>query len=186
MNPEEVPDIPQRLEGAINRPLEAADIEIIFRDAGPWWLFYALIVYTGLRCDDVASLTYGDLDRGRGVLAAYERRYRRIREIPMAPVLMEQIPKDKPLDAPFFRTLYVDIEDQSLFEEEMNSGLSEPLDYLQCLLSASGRPIASLHSLTLSHNNLIQGHDLFAPDQLAILAHIASVTLRARRPVILN
>ncbi len=166
--------------------MEAADIEIIFRDAGPWWLFFTLIVYTGLRCDDVAILTYGDLDRGRGVLAAYERRFRRIREIPMAPDLMEQIPKDRPSDAPFFRTLHVANEDHSLFEEEMNNGLSEPLDYLQCLLSAAGRPIASLYSFTISHNNLIQGHDLFAPDQLAILAHIARVTLRARRPVILN
>ena len=31
--------LPRKIEGAIHRPLEAIDIEIIFRDAGPWWLF---------------------------------------------------------------------------------------------------------------------------------------------------
>lgn len=186
MGHEELISLPQHIQGAINRPLEAIDIEIIFRDAGPWWLYYALLVYTGLRCDDVAMLTIGDLDRTKGVLTAHERRFGRTCKIPIVPHLLEHIPGDMSLDAPLFPTLYVDIEDRSLFEEELNNKLAEPLNYMQALLSAAGLPIASLYSFTISHNNLIQGHDLFAPDQLAILAHIARVTLRARRPVILN
>ncbi len=186
MDREELPMLPRKIEGAIHRPLEAIDIEIIFRDAGPWWLFYTLLLCTGVRCDKLALLTYRNVDRQRGVLVVPEGRSGRIRQIPIVPDLLEQIPGDMPLDAPLFPTLYVDIEERSLFEEELNNNLAEPRNYLQGLLGAAGRPIASLYSFTISHNNLIQGHDLFDPDQLAILAHIARVTLRARRPVILN
>lgn len=186
MDPEEVPVLPQRIEGIINRPLEAIDIEIIFRDAGPWWLYFTLLLYTGVRCDKLALLTYRNVDRDRSVIIIPEGRSGRFRNIPMVPDLLEQIPGDMPPDAPLFPTLYVDIEDRSLREEELNNNLAEPLNYMQTLLGAAGRPIASLYSFTLSHNKLLEGHNLFAPDQLAILAHIARVTLRARRPVILN
>jgi len=177
--------LPVEIRGALHRHLEAADIEVIFRDAGPWWLFYALLLCTGIRCDKLAVLNYHNVDRARGVLVIPEGR-RRVRQIPLVPDLLEQIPGDMPLDAPLFPTLYVDIEERSLFEEELNNNLAEPLNYMQALLGAAGRPIASLYSFTLSHNKLLEGHDLFDPDQLAILAHIARVTLRARRPVILN
>ena len=186
MDPEEVPVLPQRIERIINRPLETIDLKIIFRDAGSWWLYFALLLYTGLPCNEVAVLTYGNFDRERGVLVRSGRRSRRCREIPITPELMEHIPGDMPLDAPLFPTLYVDIEDRSLREEELNNNLAEPLNYMQALLGAAGRPIASLYSFTLSHNKLLEGHDLFAPDQLAILDHIVRVILRTRRPVILN
>jgi len=186
MDREELPTLPQKIEGAINRPLEAADIEAIFRDAGSWWLFYALLLYTGVRCDRLAVLTYRNVDREQNVLVKPNRRLGRRQAIPIVPDLMREIPAGMPPDAPLFRSLYVDIEDRSIFEEELNNNLAEPLNLLQGLLSAAGRPVASLHSFTISHNNLIQGHDLFAPDQLAILAHITRVILRIRRPVILN
>ena len=178
--------LPCKIEGVINRPLQVIDIEIIFRDAGPWWLYYALLLCTGVRCDKLALLTYRNVDRDRGVLVVPEGRSRRIRQIPIVPDLLEQIPGDMPPDVPLFPTLYVDIEDRSLFEEELNNNLAEPLNYMQSLLGAADRPIASLYSFTVSHKNLLQDGDLFDPDQLAILAHIARVTLRARRPVILN
>ena len=182
MDPEEVPVLPQRIEGIINRPLETIDIEIIFRDAGSWWLYYALLLYTGLRCDEVAVLTYSNFDRERGVLV----RSGRCREIMIAPELMDHIPGDIPLDAPLFPTLHVDIEDRSVYEEELNDKLAEPRDYMQTLLSAAGRPIASLHSFTLSHRNLLQGHDLTSPDQQVILFHLARAILRTRSTIILN
>ena len=186
MDPKELPVIPRRIEGMINRPLESIDLKIIFRDAGSWWLYYALLLYTGLPCNEVAVLTYGNFDGERGVLIRSGRRSGRFREIPIAPELMEHIPGDMPLDAPLFPTLHVDIEDQSVYEEELNDKLAEPLDYMQALLSAAGRPIASLHSFTLSHRNLLQGHDLTSPDQQVILFHLARAILRTRSTIILN
>ena len=186
MDREELPTLPREIEGTPHRLLEAIDVEIIFRDAGPWWLYFALLLCTGVRCDKLALLTYRNVDRQRGVLVVPEGRSGRIRQIPIVPDLLEQIPEDMPPDAPLFPTLFTDIEDRSLFEEELNNNLAEPLNYLQGLLSAGDQPLASLYSFTVSHKNLLQDDDLFDPDQLAILAHIARVTLRARRPVILN
>jgi len=186
MGHEELISLPQHIQGAINRPLEAIDIEIIFRDAGPWWLYFALLLYTGVRCDKLALLTYRNVDRDRSVIIIPEGRSGRFRNIPMVPDLLEQIPEDMPSDAPLFPTLYVDIEDRSIFEEELNNNLAEPLNYMQALLSAAGRPIASLHSFTLSHRNLLQGHDLTSPDQQVILFYLARAILRTRSTIILN
>ena len=186
MGHEELISLPQHIQGAINRPLEAIDIEIIFRDAGPWWLYFALLLYTGVRCDKLALLTYRNVDRDRSVIIIPEGRSGRFRNIPMVPDLLEQIPADMPPDAPLFPTLYSDVEDRSIFEEELNNNLAEPLNYMQALLSAAGRPIASLHSFTLSHRNLLQGHDLTSPDQQVILFYLARAILRTRSTIILN
>ena len=186
MDPEAIPDLPQRIEGIIHRELKATDIEVIFRDAGPWWLFYALLLCTGARCDRLAVLTYSNVDWKHGILVVPEGRSRRTRKIPIVPDLLDEIPSNMPPDAPLFPTLYVDIEDQYIREEDLNYNLLQPSDYLAALLSAAGRPIASLHSFTVTHKNLLQDDDLFDPDQLAFLAHIVRVILKARRPVILN
>jgi len=186
MDREELPILPQRIESVIHRPLEAIDIEIIFRDAGAWWLFYALLLYSGVRCDKLALLTYRNVERQRGLLVVPDGQSGRICQIPIVLDLLEQIPGDMPPDAPLFSTLYVDIEDRSIFEEELNNNLAEPRNYLQALLGAANRPLASLYSFTVTHRNLMQDDDLFDPDSLSFLAHIVRVILRTRRPVILN
>lgn len=186
MDPEAIPDLPQRIEGIIHRELKATDIEVIFRDAGPWWLYFALLLCSGVRCDKLALLTYRNVDRERGVLVVPEGRSRHVRQIPLVPDLLEQISADMPPDAPLFPTLYVDIEYQYIREEELNDNLSQPSDYLAALLGAANRPLASLHSFSVTHKNLFQDDDLFNPDQLAFLAHMVRVILRARRPVVLN
>jgi len=186
MDPEEVPVLPQRIEGIINRPLETIDIEIIFRDAGPWWLFYALLLSTGLRCVDVALLTLWNFDHERGVLRRPEGRTGRFSEIPLAPKVLEQIPSGGPPDEPLFHTLYTDIEDQSLFEEEMNSKLGEPLRYLQALLAVADRPVASLFSFTLTHRNLSQSQDQLDPERLDFIIRIVEVLQTTGGPTVLN
>ena len=57
---------------------------------------------------------------------------------------------------------------------------------MQALLSVVGRPIASLHSLTLTHHNLIMNRDLFAQEQLVKLAQLARQIIQARSPYALN
>ena len=145
MGCEELPILPQRIDSVIHRPLEATDIKAIFQGAGSWWLFYSMLLYSGVPCYILALLTYRNVDRERGVLVIPKGRSGRIRQIPIVPDLLEQIPADMPPDAPLFPSLYTDIEDRSIFEEELNNKLAEPLYYMQGLLSAAERPIASLY-----------------------------------------
>ena len=186
MDSNEIPMLPRKIEGAINRPLEAADLEVVFQDPGPWWLFYALLLASGLNCKEVALLLHGHIDRERCAIVKPDRRPRRWQAIPIVPDLMREIPSGMPPDAPLFPSLFVDLEERSLFEEELNTSLDEPLRYLQALLSAGGRPIASLHSLTLTHHDLIKNRDLFARDQLVKLARLARQMLKARKLLVLN
>lgn len=178
--------IPQEIRGTLHRVLEGEDIEIIFRDPGPWWLFYALQLYSGLRCDDIATLVHGNFDLEHRIIIKVERRYKRCRQIPLVLNLLGEIPLEMAPNEPLFPELFFDCDDDYIFEEEMGERLMEPLKYMQALLGAEGRPIASLHSFTLTHESLIQDYDLFAEDQLWILTHIANVIIRARRPLVLN
>ena len=91
-----------------------------------------------------------------------------------------------PPDVPLFSSLFVDLQERSLFEEGLNDNLAEPLEYLQAILSAAGQPVASLHSFTLSHHNPIKNQDLLARDQLVKLARLANTMLKARKPLVLN
>lgn len=180
------PMIPQKIQGTPNRPLEPADINVVFRDPGPWWLYYALLISSGLKCTELALLLHGHIDRAQSAIVRPHRRPGRWQAIPIVPDLMREIPVGRSPDAPLFPGLFTDIEDREVFEEELNDRLDGPLGYMQALLSVADRPIASLHSLTLTHHNLIMNRDLFAKDQLIKLAQLARQIIQARSPYALN
>ena len=54
----EIPILPRKNQHVINRPLEIEDLEIIFQGAGSWWLYYCLLLSTGLSCVVVANLVH--------------------------------------------------------------------------------------------------------------------------------
>ena len=164
MRGEEIPTLPRKIQHVISRPLEIEELEIIFQNAGGWWLYYALLLATGPKCVDVAMLTHWSIDHERGAIRLPEGRTGRFSEFRLGLNVMEQIPKHRLPSEPLFPTLYVSFEDESFFEEQMDENLAVPLDYLQGLLGAAGRPLATLFSFRLTHRNLLQNRDPSYPD----------------------
>lgn len=160
----EIPILPRKNQHVINRPLEIEDLEIIFQGAGSWWLYYCLLLSTGLSCVVVANRPLECYPHEGGAIRLPEGRTSRFSEIRLGLNVMEQIPKDRLPAEPLFPTLFTDIEDLALFEEEIDDKLGEPLNYLQALLGAAGRPIASLFSFRLTHRNLLQNRDPSDPE----------------------
>ena len=146
----------------------------------------AIFQSPGLKCTELALFLHGHIDRAQSAIVRPHRRPGRWQAIPIVPDLMREIPVGKSSDAPLFPELFTDIEDPELFEEELHDRLADPLGYMQALLSVVGRPIASLHSLTLTHHNLIMNRDLFAQEQLVKLAQLARQIIQARSPYALN
>lgn len=129
------------------RPLEALDVEILLRDAGPWWLFYALLLVTGLPCAKVSQLFCGHCDHRRQGLVFPDGRSGRYLLYRLPYVILRRIPRDRPPGEPLFPSLNVEGIDHVLYEEELNSRLAEPLAYMQSLLAAAGFSITNWGSL---------------------------------------
>lgn len=178
--------LPRKIKGVIHRPLEAIDLEIIFRDAGSWWLYYALLLFTGLRIIDVAMLVYWNIDHERGVLRRPEGRTGRFSEWHLPSQVLAQIPIDQMPSVPLFPQLYTDIEDKMLCEEAMYLNLAEPINYLQALLSIADRPTASLFSFTLTHRYLFKDRDPSEPEYLDMKISIAHLLKNTGGPVVFN
>ena len=105
-----------RIQSIINRQLEPPDIGVIFGGAGPSWLYYSLLLFTGLKVVDVAMLVYWIFDLKRGVLRRPEGRSGRFSELYLPSQVIEQILPDRPPSEPLFRTLFTDVYDSLLFE----------------------------------------------------------------------
>lgn len=178
--------LPRRIEGVIHRQLEAMDLEIIFRDAGNWWLYYALLLFTGIKIIDVAMLAYWNIDHARGVLRIPEGRSGRFSQWHLPLQVLAKIPRDQMPSAPLFPQIYTDIEDPLLFEEDMHLNLAEPTNYLQALLSIADRPTASLFSFTLTHRYLFRDRDPSEPGFVDMRISIANVLENTGGPVVLN
>ncbi len=183
---EEIPALPRKIKHVINRPLEIEDLEIIFASAGSWRLYYSLLLSTGLSCIVVANLVHWNIDHQRWAIRLPEGRTGRFTLIRLTRQMMEQIPSDRLPGEPLFPALFVDVEDELIFKEELHSKLGEPLDYLQALLGAADRPIASLFSFTLTHRYLVQNRDTPDPDWRALLEKTNDILRYPGEPTVLN
>ena len=83
------------------------DLSITFENAGKWELYFAVLLYTGLRAGDAAMLTYGNIDFSQNVIITLVRKSRRVHEFPLSDHLVSLIPKSKDDNEPLFPTLYV-------------------------------------------------------------------------------
>ncbi|NVM57367.1 MAG: tyrosine-type recombinase/integrase [Desulfobacterales bacterium] len=177
-NPAKRATLPRMVKEEKHRPLEPADLWIIWKGAGSWKLFYSFLLHTGLRCGDVALLTYGNINWSRQVLVSFIRKSRRIYEFPLAEALVDLIPKGRPREEPLFPALYVEHDDEDRRERILNDKLAKPRKYMQALLAAGGRPRATLHSFRTTFNNSLRDLGMSIEDRQVLLAHASSETTR--------
>ena len=166
-NPAEHVTLPRIIKAEIHRPLGQYDLEVIFNHAGAWRLYFEFLYRTGLRAGDVAMLTYGNIDKKRKVIVSLIRKSRRVHEVPLSNILLNQIDNQNE-DNPLFPSLYT----QS--ERKLNDNLAKPRKFLQGLLKANNRKKATLHSFRTTFNNTLRDLGLSIDDRAVLLAHSSS------------
>jgi integrase len=171
-NPAKQATLPRITKTVKHRPLEPIDMEIIFKGAGSWSLYYAFLYHTGLRAGDVALLKYGNIDRKKRAIVSFVRKSRRIHEFPIADSLLNQLPTGKAKDEPLFPELYAET------ERKLNDNLTDPREFMQALLESKGRPKATLHSFRVTFNNTLRDLGLSIEDRQILLAHASSETTK--------
>jgi len=146
----EQPSLPRIIQSTMHRKLEPIDREIIFKGAAGWWLFFAFLHSTKLPCDEAAMVLHGNVDRERKILVRSVHKSGRILGIPLSGDLLKYIPEDLPASEPLFPKLYCDIEDPVYLEEQLNENLAVPSEFMQALLAAENRPLATLFSFRVT------------------------------------
>ena len=170
-NPAEHVTLPRIIKADRHRMMEPIDLQIIFEGAGSWKLYYEFLYRTGLRAGDVSMLTYGNIDFKRSAIVSLVRKSRRIHELPLADVLINQLEQDG-VDKPIFPVLY------ATSERKLNDNLAKPRHFMQALLCAKGRPKATLHSFRTTFNNTLRDLGLNIEDRQVLLAHSSSETTK--------
>ena len=170
-NPAEHVTLPRIIKAEIHRSLDRYDLEVVFNHAGAWRLYFEFLYRTGLRAGDVAMLTYGNIDKKRKVIVSLIRKSRRVHEVPISNVLLNQI-GDLGADQPLFPSLYT----QS--ERKLNDNLAKPRKFLQGILKANNRKKATLHSFRTTFNNTLRDMGLSIDDRAVLLAHSSSETTK--------
>ena len=103
-NPAEHVTLPRIIKADIHRSLDRYDLEVVFNHAGVWRLYFEFLYRTGLRAGDVAMLTYGNIDKKRKVIVSLIRKSRRVHEVPLSNILLNQIDNQNE-DNPLFPSL---------------------------------------------------------------------------------
>ena len=170
-NPAEHVTLPRIIKADIHRSLDRYDLEVIFNHAGAWRLYFEFLYRTGLRAGDVAMLTYGNIDKKRKVIVSLIRKSRRVHEVPLSNILLNQIDNQNE-DNPLFPSLYT----QS--ERKLNDNLAKPRKFLQGILKANNRKKATLHSFRTTFNNTLRDLGLSIDDRAVLLAHSSSETTK--------
>ena len=170
-NPAEHVTLPRIIKAEIHRSLDRYDLEVIFNHAGAWRLYFEFLYRTGLRAGDVAMLTYGNIDKKRKVIVSLIRKSRRVHEVPLSNILLNQIDNQNE-DNPLFPSLYT----QS--ERKLNDNLAKPRKFLQGILKANNRKKATLHSFRTTFNNTLRDLGLSIDDRAVLLAHSSSETTK--------
>ncbi len=170
-NPAEHVTLPRIIKAEIHRPLGQYDLEVIFNHAGAWRLYFEFLYRTGLRAGDVAMLTYGNIDKKRKVIVSLIRKSRRVHEVPLSNILLNQIDNLNG-DDPLFPSLY------SQSERKLNDNLAKPRKFLQGILKANNRKKATLHSFRTTFNNTLRDLGLSIDDRAVLLAHSSSETTK--------
>ena len=170
-NPAEHVTLPRIIKAEIHRSLDRYDLEVVFNHAGAWRLYFEFLYRTGLRAGDVAMLTYGNIDKKRKVIVSLIRKSRRVHEVPLSNILLNQIDNQNE-DNPLFPSLYT----QS--ERKLNDNLAKPRKFLQGILKANGKKKATLHSFRATFNNTLRDLGLSIDDRAVLLAHSSSETTK--------
>ena len=170
-NPAEHVTLPRIIKAEIHRSLDRYDLEVVFNHAGAWRLYFEFLYRTGLRAGDVAMLTYGNIDMKRKVIVSLIRKSRRVHEVPLSNILLNQIDNQNE-DNPLFPSLYT----QS--ERKLNDNLAKPRKFLQGILKANNRKKATLHSFRTTFNNTLRDLGLSIDDRAVLLAHSSSETTK--------
>ena len=170
-NPAEHATLPRVIKAEIHRSLDRYDLEVVFNHAGAWRLYFEFLYRTGLRAGDVAMLTYGNIDKKRKVIVSLIRKSRRVHEVPLSNILLNQIDNQNE-DNPLFPSLYT----QS--ERKLNDNLAKPRKFLQGILKANNRKKATLHSFRTTFNNTLRDLGLSIDDRAVLLAHSSSETTK--------
>ena len=170
-NPAEHVTLPRIIKAEIHRSLDRYDLEVVFNHAGAWRLYFEFLYRTGLRAGDVAMLTYGNIDKKRKVIVSLIRKSRRVHEVPLSNILLNQIDNQNE-DNPLFPSLYT----QS--ERKLNDNLAKPRKFLQGILKANNRKKATLHSFRTTFNNTLRDMGLSIEDRAVLLAHSSSETTK--------
>ena len=170
-NPAEHVTLPRIIKAEIHRSLDRYDLEVVFNHAGAWRLYFEFLYRTGLRAGDVAMLTYGNIDKKRKVIVSLIRKSRRVHEVPLSNILLNQIDNQNE-DNPLFPSLYT----QS--ERKLNDNLAKPRKFLQGILKANGKKKATLHSFRTTFNNTLRDMGLSIDDRAVLLAHSSSETTK--------
>ena len=180
-NPTKKATLPIITQVRPNRPFTQEDIQIIFRDAGSWDLYFLYLYYTGLRAGDAAMLTHGNIDRTKKIITNFVRKSRRIHEFPLADALDEATPhlQDK---TPLFPSLFAKKElstgERVTNEKRLHHNLAKPRKYIQAILKAAQRPHANLHSFRVTYNNVLLNIGVSIQDRQVLLAHSATSTTK--------
>jgi len=174
VNPARNVTLPNIKKVVKHRPLEPVDLKIIFEGAGGWSYYYSFLYHTGLRAGDVAMLTHGNIDRKKKAIVSFVRKSRRIHKLPLARVLIDQLPTGKDKDEPIFPGVY------AVTDRKLNDNLFKPRKYLQELLANADppRPKATLHSFRVTFNNTLRDMGLSIEDRQILLAHTSSETTK--------
>ena len=163
--------LPKIIKEDRHRLLEHEDLVIIFNSAGSWKLYFEFLYRTGLRAGDVAMLTHGNIDHRKSTIVSLVRKSRRIHEVPLAKVLLDEIGSGRK-DEPLFPTLFADT------GRKLTDNLAKPRHFMQALLKAEGRPKATLHSFRTTFNNTLRDLGLSMEDRQVLLTHSSSETTK--------
>ena len=155
-----------------HRLLEPIDLEIIFKGAGAYYLYYLFLFHTGLRAGDVAMLKYRNIDLQKGAIVSFIRKSRRIQELPLSKYLISHTGLFKNEELPLFPDIY------GSTERKLNDNLAKPRVFLQSLLDAQVRPKANLQSFRVTFNNTLRDLGLSIEDRQILLSHSSSETTK--------
>ena len=159
---EKIQDLPRIIEGTLHRALTDEDLKAIFRYKSFWSLFYGFLTITGIRPVDVAMLCSWNLNRERNAIGYYRPGSKRYEEIAVPPNFLDLFPEGIPQDQPLFPSLFSDIDEYDYRMEQLNVNLWPAADFLEALLAAAGRPVASLMAFKVSHDEAKRGeNDIF-------------------------
>ena len=170
-NPAKHVTLPRIIKVDRHRMLDPQDLQIIFKGAGSWKLYFEFLYRTGLRAGDIARLTYGNIDFKRSAIISLVRKSQRIHEFPLSDTLISMLKKGEK-DTPLFPMLYSDS------DRTLSDNLAKPRKYMQALLQAEDRPKATLHSFRTTFNNTLRDLGLSIDDRRILLAHSSSETTK--------
>ncbi len=162
-----------------HRSYSIEDLNIIFKHAGAYKLYFLYLFHTGLRAGDVATLKYSNIDRSRKVITQLVRKSRRIHEFPLSNALLKATPEGNPNEYlfPSLAAQKTTVTDRlEIDEKRLHQNLSKPRKFLQAILKAADRPHGTLHSFRVTYNNSLRDLGMSIQDRQILLAHSSTST----------